>query len=321
MVLFFMMLLIKEKGIRPKTIALIGVIACLMIMPLIVKNTLMTGNPVYPFLNTVFKAGDWDVSRHEIMRGDAGGIFRSVIDVLKFPYDVSFKDIGGIAGPVFLIFLPFALVRKREKVFLMVFALALLFAGPYFKMSVRCWYVSFLLLSVYVTLIHEKGMSAIMNIILFLIIGLNFLTSFALLERYYKSNDLLSGKMDVESYKASVFPTYPAISFANRHIPPGKKVMIVGESRNFYLKRPYMVSSPYDRSLLNKYLVLNATVDRFRQALRSDGFSYIIYNEKEFGRLQKRYKRLGGAEYQKFERFMGSLVPVFSRDGVSVFRI
>ncbi len=321
LILFFVMLFFRKKGIKLKVVVLIGIIIFLVIIPLLLKNFLLIGNPVYPFLNSIFKAEAWDISRHEIMRGDAGGIFHSFKDVLKFPYDLSFRDIGGIAGPIFLIFLPFTIVQKRKKIFLLLFALILLFVGPYFKMSIRCWYVSFLILSVYIVLIYEQGMSKILNIVLFFIIGLNFLTSFALLERYYVSNDLLSGKMDKEQYKGSLFPTYPAISFVNKNIPVGSKVLIVGESRNYYLKRPYMVASPYDHSILYKYLMINVNAEGFKQTLRSDGFSYIIFNEKEFNRLQEGYKRLAGPEVNKFNRFIESLIPVFSKNGLSVFKI
>ncbi len=321
MILFFVMLLIRRKGLKPKVIFLIGIVLLLLIMPILIKNYTLTENPVYPFLNSIFKSEAWDVSRHEIMKADSGGIFHSIKDVLEYPYDLSFKDIGGIAGPIFLIFLPFLIVQKRRRIFLLLFALLLLFAGPYFKMSVRCWYISFLLLSIYIVLIYEEGIPKILRIVLFFIIGLNFFTSFALLERYYVSNYLFSGKMDIEQYKESVFPTYPAISFANKNIPDGQRILLVGESRSYYLKRPYMVASPYDYSILHKFIVISDNGEEFRENLKSDGYSFMIFNKKEFDRLQKDYKRLGDSEIEKFNRFIESLIPIYSKNDLFVFRI
>jgi hypothetical protein len=304
LLIFFPLMAIKEKSFD-------------------VKNYIFTGNPFYPFFYEHFKTGTWDAGRQAEMEKDSGGIIDSFGDFLKFPYTLSFGEvgIGGIPGPIFLIFLPFLLLRKEKDHFPLIFSLLLLFIGPLFKASIRCWYIAFLLLAIYVVRVYEAETKKIMRYIFFVVIALNFLTAFAFQERAYKSHYLLSGKFTPEEYKALLFPTYPAFAYLNRNVPKRSQTLIIGEARNYYLKRPYHAASPYDYPVLKSYLNANRTVEQCIASLKKDGIGYIVYNEKEFARLQDNYKQMSVLELSKFNDFIHRLRPLFNRQGVYVFGI
>ncbi len=336
--------MIREKGFDFKKLVLFALMVFLALTPLLVKNVVFTGNPVYPFMHQYFDHPYWDASRQAEVQKDAGGIFHSIKDVLRFPYDLSFREIGigGLVGQLFLIFIPFyfLLAQRRRQgggsegeserdlkkdYFFLVFALVVLLLGPSVKMSIRCWYIAFLFLSLYVAWVYENVGSRILKVIFFVIIGLNFLTSFAFHERFYMSHYLLSGKMDMESYKGHTFPTYPAISFVNKEVAKMEggesvKTLIIGESRNYYLKTPYEVATPYDYSILKRYL-RGGSREEWLAALKKDGIVYIIFNAKEFKRLSDGYKRLSAEEIKRFRVLLKGLKPLFDGGGIYVMKI
>jgi hypothetical protein len=95
----------------------------------------------------------------------------------------------------------------------------------------------------------------------------------------------------------------------------------VGEAKSYYLKRPYYVSSGYNFSILKKYLEKSSNNREFIAALKADRIDYIIFNAREFHRLQKGYHRLTGEEFNRGLDFLKSLMPVFQDEGVFVFAI
>ena len=120
-----------------------------------------------------------------------------------------------------------------------------------------------------------------------------------------------------------MFPAYPGIDYVNRHTPPGSRVMIVGEARNYYLKRPFLAATGIDYSILTKYLRQAQTPAAFLNALQNDQIDYIIFNLSEFNRLQKNYQRLDETLWNKLNKYLKPLQTriVFQYKAISVFKI
>ena len=325
LVLFLILYFIKEKRIPIKQMVIFGLIIVGILLPLLVKNYTYTGNPLFPFFHGYFdnKLPYWDTTRFSLLEGDAKKLFYSFTDVIKFPYTLSFSELGsgGIVGPLFLIFLPFLVVKKEKRVFLLLFSLLILLLGANFKLSIRVWTIAFIFLSIYVVIAYESITHQIMKYLFFIIIGLNVVNAFGLQEYLYRSFNLFSGQLGIEEYKASTFPTYKAIAFVNEKTPENSRVLLVGEAKSYYLKRPYYVSSGYDFSILKKYLEKSSNNREFIAALRADRIDYIIFNAREFHRLQKGYHRLTGEEFNRGLDFLKSMMPVFRDEGVFVFAI
>lgn len=328
MIIFLVIFLIKEKRFPLKKIAVLVLITAAVVLPILVKNYYFTKNPIFPFFNQYFNAEHWDSSRYALMKADVGTMFHSPIDVVKFPYTLSFGQLGfgGIVGAQFLIFLPFLLlVRERLKKnwYLLLFAVLTLYAGGFFTGSLRFLYIVFVFLTLYLAVIYESLGQKIVKYLFFIIICMNFITALASQEQMYRSYQLYFQKLDVEEYKAFIFPAYPGFAYVNRHTGPGSRVMLVGEARNYYLHRPYLVSSSIDYSILKKYLQQSENAEAFLSTLRNDKIDYIILNLGEFNRLQRQYHRLGEIEWNKITLFLRHLQSklVFQHKGIFVFKL
>lgn len=329
MLIFLAIAFIKVKKINIKVIAVFGLVVVLTLLPLFLKNYVLTKNPFFPFLGEYFPSGEFDASRYALMKADVGSTVHSLQELVKLPYTLSFYELGsgGLIGVQFLIFLPFIILKKQRNLFLLVFSLLFLLVGAYFTGQVRFMFPAFLLLAVFTALVYESlemPPLKIMKILFFLIVGLNLVTSFGYHERINRSYYLYSGKSPtVEEYKEVVFPSYPAIAYVNKNTPEGSNILLVGECRNYYLKRPYDVSSSMDYCILKKYLPAGSSFRDFIDALKKDRIDYIIYNSSEFRRLQDGYNRLTPGEAAACVSYFNRLQPVYKdQSGVLyVYRI
>lgn len=316
----------KKRFLRE--VVIIALVSVVVLMPLMVKNYQFTGNPIFPFFHDHFsnRLPYWDAQRFQVVEADAKKLFYSWQDVIMFPFSISFTELGsgGVTGPLFLMFLPFLLLVKYRKevcFWLLGFALLTLLAGGNFKLSTRVWYIAFLVLSMYVAMVWEVLRYRILKVLFFIVIAFNFMNAFGLQEYLYRSFHLYSGRVSIEEYKGQAFSTYPAIRFVNENTPVRSRVLVVGEARSFYLKRPYQVGSGYDYSILRKYIEKSMTREQFIQALREDRIDYMILNIREYKRLQEGYKNLGEGQFKRSLQWLSEMQPIFHEQGVFVYRI
>ena len=327
LIIFLVVFFIKKRPFPLKKLAFFGVICAALVVPLAIKNYIYAGNPFFPFLGHLFPNPYWDASRYGAMASDVGKMFHTFKQVLEFPYTFSFhhSGFGGMVGAQFLIFLPFLLLVKErlvQKWQFLLFAMLTIYISGNFTGSVRFLYLIFILLAMYLAVVYETINSNTVKALFFLVIAFNIVTSLALQEQMCRSSRLLSGAMDVEEYKASMFPTYPAIAYVNQQ-PRKGNVLLVGEARNYYLNQPYFVSSGLDYSILKKYLVSSATMAEFIRLLHEDHIGYIIFNLSEFNRLQKGYNILAEPELRRMGEYFKSMQSdiVFQHQSSFVFQV
>ena len=107
--------------------------------------------------------------------------------MLRLPYDLSFFNhgYGGLVGPFFLVFLPFLILGPvREKKWL-VWALLILAAAPFFTASLRFVYIVFVVLAIFAVRAYEAAAGKLLRAVFCLLIALNFVMGFAMLEKFY----------------------------------------------------------------------------------------------------------------------------------------
>jgi len=322
MIFLFLEIFPFDKG-KIKKIFLVGFLIMILLLPLFFKNYVFTSNPVYPFFTSLFKNSNWDSHRNFYLKRDVGKILHNYKDIFKSLYLLSFKNFGsgGRIGPIFLIFLPFVAIFGTKRLKLLIFALASIFIGAFFTGSIRFLYISILFLTPFVIEFLEKTNSKLLKSVFFLVIGINFLVSFSIMERIYSSHSLYSWEESVYAYKVKHFPPYKIYSFLNLMTPPSSKILIVGEARSFYLKRAYSVSTAIDYSIVKPYLDESHTSEEFFGKIKKEGFDYIFLSLGEFLRLQKEYNRLNKEEYKKFIKFFSSKKPVFHKNMFFIYKL
>ncbi len=322
-IIFIFIEIIKNGKLEIKKHVMIFLMVFFMLIPLFVKNYIYVGNPVFPFFSKYFHAENWDNSRMQIMKRDVGQMFHNIKDFIRSPYDISFKNYGsgGRIGPVFLIFLPFLTIWGVKKLDILIFALLTIFIGGWFTGSIRFMYIGIIIAVPFVIIALEKLDNRLMKTIFLIIIGMNFINSFSILERIYDSNSLYSGEFSIYEYKVKHFPAYRIYSFINKMIRQGKTILIVGEARSFYLKKRYTVASAIDYSILKPYIDNSKNSADFISLLKKDGYDFMFINFYEFEKLQKKYNRLSDIEIKKMYSILRRIKPVFHKEGMFLYKI
>ena len=320
----FLLVTVKPwKKADLKKLALMALVIILVVSPLLLKNFHFTGNPFFPFLYKAFPAAFWDGDRFNRLQEDVGKMVHAPADLVRLPYSLSFFNhgYGGLVGPLFLIFLPFLLLGKPRDGRWLGWALLLLGCAPFLTASLRFIYAAFVVLAILSVRAYEEAGGKTLKAVFYAVIALNFIMGFAMLETFYQAHSVLGGKFTSEQYKEKFFPTYPAFAYLNAHAPIGAKVLVAGEARNYYLHRPYQVSSALDYGVLNGYLDRSRDAAEFTAALRRDGFSYLLVNFSELQRLQAYYANMTSAEEKRLTEFLGPMKPIFDQGPVSLYQI
>ncbi len=305
-----------------RRLLLTGAIVILVLSPLLAKNWLLAGNPVFPFLPGAFPSEHWDAGRYRVMQEDVGAVARAPADLLRLPYDLFFFNhgYGGLAGPLALIFLPLLLLGPvREKRWL-AWALLLLVCAPWLTASMRFVHVAFVVLAAFAAIACEAAASRLLRAVFFLVVFLNFSLGFAMLEKFYQGHAAWGGTLAPDEYRERFFPAFPAFAYLNRRAPGNAKILLVGEARNYYLRVPYQLSSALDHGIAGKYLSGSRSAREFLAALRRDGFTHLLVNSSELERLRRRYRILGEEEEARLRSFLGELTPLFQRGALAVYR-
>ncbi|MCI0471620.1 MAG: hypothetical protein L0Y73_08185, partial [Candidatus Aminicenantes bacterium] len=340
LVIFLVLFTIHRKKFPVKRYFYFSLTFLAALIPLFLKNILYTGNPIFPFLYHLFPHGYWDESRSLMMARDVGRVCRTWKDFLNLPYDLSFKELGsgGRVGVQFLVFLPFMILLRRRGAasrasaapapgsagkmnLLIIFSLLTIFLGCGFTASIRFLYLPFLILCMFVVWVYEQRPQRLMKFFMFIILVLNSASSVSMLNLLYNPQALYTQNMNRDEYIASTFPAYAAFRFLERHTPRSSMILVVGETRNYYLERPYKVSSALDYSILKPFLEKADNLDEWLAELRADGIDYLLVNFPEFHRLNSQYDRLSTAMQQKALSFFNRMEPLFQAKGVFIYRI
>jgi hypothetical protein len=306
-----------------KKSALVVLIVVLAVSPLLVKNLRFTGNPFFPFLSKTFPSADWDLNRFARLQEDVGRSVQTPLDVIRWPYALSFFNhgYGGLVGPLFLVFLPFLLLGPlREKKWLF-WALLLLAGAPFLTASLRFVYIAFVVLAIFSLRAFEAAAGRLLKVVFYVLVAVNFVMGIAMLEKFYHFQSAWSGQFSPQQYREHYFPACAAFAYLNAKAPPRAKILLAGEARNFYLHRPYRLSSALDYCILNRYLAASRDGGEFFAAIGRDGFSYLLVNFFELQRLQEKYANMAVGGQEKLAAFLFGRTPVFSRGPVHVYEV
>jgi hypothetical protein len=101
---------------RRRSVLVVAVTALAVALPWYVKNAVLTGNPVYPF---VFGGANEEATKAARATFSEYGHGRSPLDLLLLPYrllaDADEFDRGDFASPLFLLFAPLALLDRTAR--------------------------------------------------------------------------------------------------------------------------------------------------------------------------------------------------------------
>jgi len=315
----------QSRAMRVKSVALVAMGTGVAFAPWLVKNAAFTGNPVFPLANTVFHAHPPGFGAEQTLQWNIGhepptdeqGVKRFSIAFQRIVTDPQQRF-----GPVIFILavMGFGFGRSNRESFLLAFVLIIqiavwLFATHLFARFATPWLLPLSLLAAQTVRRFDSPWR--LTIPLVTVAGAAF--NFAYIENLYAGE-----RGGLDAAPASLFydgklPGFEYLGFINHELPTNAHLLMVGDSKAFYIQRRVDYCVVFNESPLARLAQEHSSASEIMQWLRSRGITHVLVNWSEIARLRATYGfpsvlneelfgRLQGAGLKLLESFPGPAV-------------
>lgn len=318
------------RGLRASL--LVGVVAILVGCPWYIKSCVYTGNPVYPFLYSVFGGKYWSVEAAEAYRGAqlAFGMGRGLREFIMLPWNLTmngaffFDDpsrlkLFSLIGAAFIGLIPLQILAgSRNKVVLITGLVSVVFIAAWFGLMQQTRYLITIvpLLCVVAACGVDTANSRwpvarhAANGFVAVCVVLSMATGFALAIGGARA---AMGLEPRDEYLSRTLDVYDAESFINEYTPANARVVLFDEVRGFYLDRDYMWGNPGHHEII-PWSSFKTGADMAKY-FRGAGYTHALVNWK-FAKLADDdllHKLIAGCHAEKL------IDEVYASNGVSVY--
>jgi hypothetical protein len=275
---------------------LVFTLACLAAFsPWLIKNAVMTGNPVFPLANSVFSAVPEGWGEAETERFDAAHTIapdeRTVGARIAAMWNRTVADSYQRFGPAVLLLAVGGLIgRRRERtdvvlaVVLVAQALVWLLATHLFARFAVVLLIPLVLLagrSVFGG--ASRGRSVVIAVVL--IAGCAWSFTFA---ARLNAAESPNGAPASWIYNGEL-PAYSYLAAVNRELPEDARILLVGEARALYFRRAVDYFVVFNRNPFVETVRAAASDEDIVAWLRDRGYTHVLVNWLEVARLARTY--------------------------------
>lgn len=327
-----------------------SLVAGLVASPWFIRNFILTKNPFYPALSKIFGVGKY--LRPELKELTLTGLNPDVLASVRLPWDMTFHQLkfGSFShiGPIFLIFLPFLffLFWRRDRSNLINHSYQVKYLGWFSLLFFIFWAVTVpttrfylsglgilavLIAYLLITLMNtiETKYSSLLKYLIYLVIGfivVHNIYLFIYLESFlFNPLPVSLNLKSEEEYLISQVDYYPAAQFINKNLPSEVKILLLGETRSYYIQRPMLLNTAQNTTILVDLIKASKGMPDLLDQLKNLGITHILFNSQEARRLQRDYFYFnfpGKREENLYNQFIKNhLKQLFLENGVYVFEI
>ncbi len=278
--------------------ALYAITALALFSPWLVRNQVNTGNPVFPLAWSIFGANPalWDSVLEERWQNahGAGGSGEEGASPAMLALDRSFADVR--MGPAVVLLALAGMIRKRDRLTLVLLGMLALQLGIWAMAThlfARFAAVLLLPLVMLAARIAAPPYSRAWPVAA-LALGLGAAVNiYALAGLYYHHTRIGAGGEAIKAFDRTdlfVKGDWPGTEHigALNALPEGSRVLLVGEARTFYLRRPCTYATVFNRHPLEEAARLGQPKDVLGWLTRS-GYTHVLVHWGEVGRLRRTY--------------------------------
>jgi hypothetical protein len=326
-----------------------GLVTLAMALPWWGRAWWLTGNPLYPLGYRWLGGLYWNDDSQARLQGDLPSLPEpfSIMTLLRLPYDMvmaperfgSASDCGPLAVvavclmlslPFWTAFLNLDQIKRRQCYAAGLFVLITATSWIMTSTTTRFFAPALMLgMSVLATLLLKtpKAIFAI-TVIILTALGVWGTSRFVSMHsQVFSSEKVALGQEPGTEYAMRTVDHYEAATYVREHLPPGAKLLFIGESRPFYFDRTSLAPYPFHEHPLAEWVREAASPEQLRDKLRSEGFTHVILNTREFKRLHDTYGVLAftGPDASRHDQCLKQLpqtmTTLFSKHNVYIFEI
>jgi hypothetical protein len=331
------------------------IISLVVFSPWLIKNIILTGNPLYPLFNGIFNsnAGN-DGGTYSVASGYSHlGMFKiremlygeSLWEILLIPVRIFFQGqdnsaryFEGVLNPILIIFVPFAFTKKDmklEKMFFLFFSVFFILI-TFFLDEIRTRYflpvIPFLVILTVMGLVNifewltarESLLRKIYmsGLVIFLIALLTM--NIIYIKKYYLKIDPINYLLKKESRDDFIVrrdSSHPAMMYINKNTPGDSKIrLILLAGRGYYLDRIYQEDPSLGIDIIHGLVTASSNDKTFQNYLNSLGCSHMLIRYDLF--QQYLYDNYSPAIVNQISQRMGKFLEiVYNANGYAVFKL
>jgi len=302
--------------------------------PWLLRNAAYTGNPVHPYLPSLFGTSetvrverlDWELKNTQ---GNLGTVWERVV---SYPAYYSFRQpfLDDTIGPSLALLLPFlvlVLARARDSLTFVALYGALWFAtSPQARLLLPALAILSLACAEGFSRVEHRLVRSAVSTGLAVVFTINFLHVLFYYRITFDPGPRLIGSENRESYLARGVDGYPAVAFINAVLPPDAKLLTIGQIDSFYIDRAFAPESKCDTPLAVTLVRGCRTTDEVAVRFREQGITHILVNHSGLKRLAwvpgEYLNWATPAEKSLFDEFLANrCVAIFDQGGAQVYSI
>jgi hypothetical protein len=311
-------------------------LSAVLVLPWLLKNWLLMGNPVYPLFNGAFHSPHWSAAQASLFAEKHYASFGRVgwKQLAGLAWQYSFGEPRAL--PSLLMTAPLILLLKnvtpsaRRAGWLFVTA----YAG-WFLLTFRLWRFLFpsfpLAAMVGAVALDAVGKWAQAVVVAVLLVGLSG-TGLDLLidaenpERVpaqVSSFDCVLGEVSREGFIARMgYGMFEPIVWMNHNLPADATVLYVGEARAYYARNRVLWSTAFDQPPLEAMMRQAHDARSLFDLMRGQHITHLYVNASELNRLRNSYGYLASIDQRLLDEFLGSYArPVHARGPCTVYEL
>lgn len=336
-------------GWPKRNLARAGLVAVLCVMPWWIRAFLYTGNPIFPLASDLFGSPYWSAANQARLKSDIppsiqnlgpDGWLRLPVTLIQHPEQFGSAGDAGIlvvTGIGCLAILPLLarLLGWTDQERRWADA-----AGAFTWLTGLAWLttsttVRFLAPALVVGLVGLVGMAVRLSrpvqiiaatacVILALVGTARFLDQ---QENAFSATDVALGRESDTAYMARRLDHDAAARFVRETLPAEARLLFIGEARALYFAREGMAPYPVSDHPMARWVTEAASPEALARRVADEGFTHVVLNVREFKRLHDQYGLLAfqgpdaPALEQRLKEFPRALTPLFSKNGIYVFRV
>ena len=309
----------------------------------------LTGNPIYPMGYRWLGGLYWTDETQARLQGDLPSYADPVtaLSLLKLPYDMimaperfgSASDCGPLAVGMICLMLSFPLwrfvlnldlVRRRQCyaacLFIFITGLCWIMTSTTTRFFAPALMIGLSTLVALLALVPQPALA--LSLILLSAAGALGTTRFiSLHDQVFSSTRVALGQESGSDFTRRTLDQYEAAMYVRHNLAPDTHLLFIGESRPFYFDRTSLAPYPFHEHPLTRWVEEASSPEQLIHKIRSEGFTHVVLNTREFRRLHNGYHVLEFTGPHALEQdhvlkeLPGKMTTLFSKNNVYVFAL
>jgi 4-amino-4-deoxy-L-arabinose transferase-like glycosyltransferase len=337
----------EARRARAGDLALFVAVTTAVFSPWLVKNTIETGDPVFPFLYRWFPAtrAGWPAAGAQryfavLTEYGFGGAWYQALARLPFQlmgnslrFGGGMDVLGNMGWELLFWSLPLALWagwHRRNRTVLWLLAFCGLYLAAWFATGVVLRFLTALapllcLLCAFGLITLWSRLESRARIVFFVGAGLlvaSHVLVFLYAHAVFGSGRVLSGLESREEFLSRRLEYYPCAAWARDHLGENDKILIVGEQRAYYWTQDCVATTVNAPNRYRAWADESASPAAYAARLRTEGFSHVAVVPREARRLAPALEPLSERGARNWLGLQPDLVePVFQGPACAIYRL